>query len=253
MPKIGKATHYTEEQISKNSEITEDDIALAIAMWLRYSVSPFRGLIDNSSEYKFDLTRRVWMKAGKAIDPLVIRNRAIEPFLNNMRILMRETSEQLQRGEISLAEWQIKTAQYVKVCQVAPALIANGGVKSTSPTDYEKIALFILLMLVFLSGFAEDIDNGKQPFNGLLLSRTDLYAKAGRDAYEEMVRYEAQNYLGRQYERRVLDENANHCHSVDGWLGCPELAEMGWKRIGTLPRIYDTPCRTNCACHWEFR
>ena len=140
-----------------------------------------------------------------------------------------------------------------KYSQLAAALIANGGARNNTQTDYALIVAIILALLLFLQKFAEDLEAGKQLLNGTLLSRSDLYANAARDAYEEMRRQVMALYTDATQERRVLDPGAQHCHSIDGWIGCPELAALGWRPIGTLPRLMDTPCRSNCRCSFKFR
>jgi hypothetical protein len=141
-----------------------------------------------------------------------------------------------------------------KFSNLAAALVANGGARNNTETDYAVIILVILAMPIFLQGFADDIEAGRQLMNGTLLSRGDLYASSGRDAYEEMRRHVEKVYVGMTQERRVLDRDAQHCHTdKHGLVGCVELAERGWQPIGTLPKLMSTPCRSNCRCTFFFR
>lgn len=257
-----KAAHYTNDEIQQIAAVNEADVEIARDMWRRYSLPLFRDLIDaplygsgERARIAWDArTRRyIYTANGYRIPPIEIRNRIIEPFLANVRFAMRFVSARLQSGEITLIEWQREMYNLTKYSQLAAALIANGGARNSTQTDYAAIAALILALLLFLQAFVLDIETGKQLLNGTLLTRGDLYANAGRDAYEEMGRYGERLYLGSTMERRVLDPGAHHCHTIDDWTGCPELAELGWRPIGTLPRLYDTPCRTNCRCHFEYQ
>jgi hypothetical protein len=59
-------------------------------------------------------------------------------------------------------------------------------------------------------------------------------------------------YYGAAQERRRLGV-AEHCRTHGDLEGCVELHDLGWQPIGSLPRLGQTPCRTNCKCHWQFR
>ena len=253
---------YTDAQVKDFAALTETGVASARVMWEKYALSEYRPLMDaplvgsgEKAKYKWDASARLWVltRTSRKIPALEMRNKAIEPFIQNVKAYMRGLSETLRTGKMSLLEWQSLMMQATKDSQVAAALIANGGARNAGQEDTDYIAILILLILLALVAFAADIASGGQLLNGTILSRTDLYAEAARDAYEEMERYEAENYLGKTQERRVLNPLANHCHTVDDFIGCPELAARGWVKIGTLPRLMDTPCRSKCKCHFLFR
>ena len=119
-----------------------------------------------------------------------------------------------------------------------------------------------MALLLLLRGFAREVASGKQARNGILLVRSDLYASAARGTYEDMGTYVNQVYGGRTQERRVLGD-AEHCRTVrtraeavlgqPGLEGCVELAAKGWQPIGSLPKIGQSPCRSNCKCTKIYR
>jgi hypothetical protein len=252
--------HYTRQELKDRSKVTEADIAIAVALWLRFSPSLYRYLMETrlkgtaKSRIVWDSQKKQYMYSatGQYISSLAIRDWAIEPFLRNIKIAMRAISENLQKRTITQVEWQEQTMYLVKYSQIAAALVANGGALNNTPADHSHIVEFVLAMLLFLQIFANGIEDGTQLMNGLLLSRTDLYAEAIRDAYEEMRRYAMGAYGIAALERRILQDGANHCHTVGDLEGCPELADKGWKPIGTLPRLMNTPCRSHCKCYWDF-
>lgn len=266
MAKLGNALPYDEESLKNFSEINDVDAQRARELWRKHAPKTYADMMDApllgagiTALYLWDAQKRQYFQTRmkRYIETLELRNKAIEPFLNSIRLTMREVSARLQQGGITLADWQTEMMYLTKYSQMAAALIANGGIGNTPPADYLVIAAFILALLLFLQNFSEEIQSGKQVLNGLLLTRSDLYARAARDAYEEMTRYGMRVYAGMKLERRILDPQANHCVPgtyPDGsyWMSCPEIAAKGWQPVGTLPRIMDSPCRSNCKCHWEY-
>lgn len=270
MPPINKlkAIQYSPDELRDLAGVSPSDIQLARDLWIRHAPPLYKGLMDaplagtpgsDRARYVWSPVRRLYLDGGTArpIPPLEIRSRAIDPFIQAISIRIREVSQRLQQNMITLAEWQREVMPLIKYSQIAAGLIANGGAGNNNENDYLAIAAFILALFLFFQSFTNEIESGKQLINGTLLSRGDLYANAARDAYEEMRRFIMQTYLGIEYERRVLDPRAHHCHTVileDGeeWVGCPELAELGWQPVGVLPRLMATPCLSNCKCHFEF-
>ena len=246
--------------LKEYSTVTEADIAFAVAMWYRLAPAFYRPLMDaplagQPARFTWDAKVRlyVYTQSGRHIPALEIRNRAIEPFIQSVKDMMRAATAGLQSKAADVDAWQAEMMQTIKLSQLAAWLIANGGQKNATKSDNDNAALTILALLIFFNLFVKDILAKKQPMNGFLLLRSGLYANAARDAYEEGRRQGEQIYLGKTQERRVLDPQANHCHTVEDWIGCPELAAKGWRPIGSLPRLMDTPCVSNCRCHFEYK
>ena len=247
--------------LKEYSNVTEADIAFAVAMWYRLAPAFYRPLMDapltgQPARFTWDAKVRlyVYSQSGKHIPALEIRNRAIEPFIQSVNGMMRAATAGLQSKAADVDAWQAEMMQTIKLSQLAAWLIANGGQKNATKSDNENAALTILALLVFFNVFVKDVITKKQKMNGLLFIRSDLYAEAARDAFEEAGRLSKEIYLGHTEERRRLDPLiSNHCHTVDDWMGCPELAAKGWQPIGSLPRLMNTPCRSHCHCTWETR
>lgn len=235
-----------------NADITPADIIAAIALWRRYAPVAYRSILTNSKIFEWVAERWQYriVKTGRYIDSLTLRRLAIDPFLINVKTLIREITSQLQSGAITLTEWQIEMGRLVKLSQIVAALVAVGGV--AEQLDSAKVAAEIAATLLLLQKFAVDIQTGKQKTNGRLIARAALYGALARGIYEEVIRGGAM-IIGKQYERRVLDSSADHCETHGGLTGCVELAALGWQPIGTLPKLYKTPCRTNCLCHFEYK
>jgi hypothetical protein len=71
-------------------------------------------------------------------------------------------ASKLQAGELSLAEWQLQTAQALKALHVATAVAANGGFNNMSQSDYGFVGSLVKKQYAYLRDFAGDIASGKQ-------------------------------------------------------------------------------------------
>lgn len=164
-----------------------------------------------------------------------------------------EITKQLQAGELSVAEWRQAMAREIKIMHTSAAALARGGWDQMSQSDWGYVGSEVRKQLEFLNGFVNDIQAGKYGFppNGRAIARARMYASAGRGMYQQMRRRMARN-KGAAEERRVLGA-AEHCSTVGDLEGCIELSSKGWQPMDTLPRIGQSPCRTHCQCHFEWR
>lgn len=258
-----RAIHYTADALAQLAEITQPDIEAARDLWTRSVPLRWKRLLESqtvgvdaelTTPFVWDAQNRRYIHlASRQYVPFQeIRDQAIEPLIRSSKDAQRALSSQLQTRESSLIEWQRGMLDQVKQTQIAAALPSNGGDTNSSQADYKKIAALILILLLLLQGFADDIEDGTQPLNGLLLVRSDLYGSAARDTFEEVRRHGMAVYFGAVQERRMLGR-AEHCHTDEDLQGCVELHDLGWVPINTLPRLGHTPCRTNCKCRFIYR
>lgn len=258
-----KALPFTEDALAQLAAITPADVEMARALWTRTVPLRWKRLLESqtvgvdpelSTPFVWDAQNRRYIHlASKRYVPFQeIRDQAIEPLIRASKVAQRALSTSLQSKETTLPEWQRAMIDQVKQTQVAASLAVGGGEQNTSDADKKKIAALILLLLLLLRGFAEDVAVGKQPTNGQLLVRSDLYAAAARDTFEEVRRHGMAVYFGAVQERRRLGV-AEHCRTHGDLEGCVELHDLGWQPINTLPRLGVSPCRTNCKCHFQYR
>lgn len=180
---------------------------------------------------------------GRFVTRQAVRS-ALDGFVDAASVRMQAHSAALIASRTSLAEWQQQMAREVKLTHLASTAAANGGWAQLSQADYGRIGARVKAQYAFLNNFAQEIASGKQRVDGSLAVRSALYGQAGRQTYEE-ERRRLEGMAGQSEERRILGP-ADHCS------GCLAAAAAGWQPIGTLPRIGDTPCRTNCRCHFVF-
>ena len=164
---------------------------------------------------------------------------------------MQSLSRDLQSGNISLQEWYDGMRDRVKIIHTLDAAIAKGGWAQMSQSDWGAVGAITKFQYGKLNDFALQIADGLA-LDGRFLVRAGMYADAARGTGEDMKRREADRNPTLTEEMRELGA-ADHCTTRNGVLGCIELNDMGWQPIGTLPRIGDTPCGTNCHCNFVFR
>jgi hypothetical protein len=189
--------------------------------------------------------RYISLSTGRFVPFLEVRD-ALDVVIEASGSRMNALTDQLINEQISLAEWQIGMMEEIKISHTAAAASARGGWAQMSPSDWGATGRLIRDQYDFLRNFANEIATGKQRLDGTARVRTQLYAQAPRGTFEEMRRRYERLMNGMEEERRVLGE-ADHCQS------CLDAAALKWQPIGTLPRIGDSLCLTNCHCHFIFR
>ena len=201
---------------------------------------------DLTPEYGWnsDAQRYIDLRTGQFVSRAQVRT-ALDQAIVSAKDGMRDIAQDLVDGNISLADWQTRMAQQIKLIHLASGAAAVGGWAQLTPSDYGRIGAALRQQYAYLQRFALQIENGLVPLDGRLIVRSLLYGEAGRGTFEDFARAAAQR-AGMTHERRVLGA-AEHCKD------CVKYAGWGWKPIGTLPRIGNSQCVTNCHCTFEFR
>jgi hypothetical protein len=171
--------------------------------------------------------------------------RELDAVVELSRARMSALSEGLLAGETTLAEWQSGMEREVKLVHVVGGAAARGGWAQMSPSDWGFVGAQVKRQYRFLDRFAAELATGQMPLDRRVLTRAGLYAQSGRGTYEEMGRRMAR-VRGKRYERRRVT-SGEHCPD------CLTYAARGWQPIGTLPRLGDSQCYTNCHCFFEYR
>jgi hypothetical protein len=158
---------------------------------------------------------------------------------------MRSLGRQLAEGKLDVTEWRDATREQLRIIHATQAAKAVGSFDQMDAREWGRVGGKLRYQFERLEKFAVEIDSGTQPLDGRFTQRVEMYAKSGFATYEETRRDGARDD-GMTEERRVLG-NAEHC------ADCVEYAARGWVPIGTLPRIGQSQCLTNCKCHFEYR
>lgn len=207
-------------------------------------------------EYQFDSRlggtgRYVEKSSGRIVSQAKV-SEAMEAQITASRKVIGQTSTQLARGEISLAQWQTTMRDSMKTIHTQSAALAKGGWAQMSQADWGATGQISANQYHYLQRFAGQIESGKQQLlnvagepSGQFLQRADLYAQAGNSTYHKMNdRNAGQN--GLTEEMRELDPQAKHCDC------CLEQAGH-WEPLGTLTEIGGCTCSQRCRCRKVYR
>lgn len=163
-------------------------------------------------------------------------------------LLVTATQEHLavlgqRRAEgMATLEWRIATQQVLKDSHIAAAAIARGGADNLDASTRGFIGSRLKEQYGFLSGLALDTRPGD--FDGRAMQRLAQYGNgAVRGTASAITRRDA----GTDAEERNVLGSGNPCTE------CPDLSDLGWVPIGTLPEIGQRVCAGNCSCSIEVR
>jgi hypothetical protein len=203
-----------------------------------------RRLDPSGSGLRYDATARRYVGPnGRYVSGAQVRA-ATEAAVTASREAMRRDTLALQRGQISLPDWQLRMEGHVKRATIASAAIGRGGFQQLSQADLGWIGARVREQYRYLAAFARDIERGRYGQVGALtdgvLARADLYGEASRAAQREMERRVAR-LSGATAERLVLGPAD---HSPD----CLRDAGRGWLPVGTLAPLGSRDCKSRCHC-----
>lgn len=241
----GKPLDLTDDALAQAAEITPVDVATAAALWLHVLQGARLRALLSPRPFTFDLaTGRYETADGRVVKEAAVRA-ALETVIDAQAEFMRQQTASLIAGTISLAGWEVQMLTVIKVTHLAGTAVAVGGWTQTDPLWRAWTAEQIRPQFDYLIRFTVELGTGRQPLNGSASSRAAMYAAAARATNREAQRrMAAQRMIGE--ERRNLGA-ADHCRT------CVAQAKLAWQPFGTLRRIGDSECRSNCRCWFTFQ
>jgi len=151
------------------------------------------------------------------------------------------TQDLVEGGGISLKQWQKQAAEIITTLH-SRAGVAGYGHKLDDAAR-EHVNSLIAKQIEYLFRFAGQVSSGNAPRDNSMLTRIGMYADAANATYQNSKRGAAGDDA--KWERRVLGPT-EHCQD------CLDAAALGWQPRGTLPKIGESQCLTNCGCEFEF-
>lgn len=170
---------------------------------------------------------------------------ALDVVLASSAQAMREMTQSLVDGSLSLAGWQALMMSEVKTANLIGATLGHGGWALMDQSAFGWTGQRIRAQYAYLRGFAQDIAAGRQRLDETALSRATLYAEAARQTHRAAQGRLAEQF-GAQQERNVLGA-ADHC------AGCLSATAQGWVPIGTLVPCGSRNCLSRCHCYITYR
>ena len=180
---------------------------------------------------------------GRFVSELTVRS-DLDKYIDAKNAKLDSLTMQLRNREISLADWQTQMRNELRTAHTNAAMVAKGGRDQMTNADWGRTGRELRTQYEYLDKWAADIASGKAPLDGRANVRAQLYGDASRSTYEQNRRATAATN-GNQLERRIL-------HAAESCADCMQYAALGWQPIGTLPRIGQSQCRTNCKCTFEY-
>jgi hypothetical protein len=181
---------------------------------------------------------------GKFVSELSVRG-DLDKYIDAKNKGLDALTNQLRNREISLADWQLQMRAEIKSMHMNAAMVARGGRDQMTNADWGRTGRELRNQYEYLDKWAADIASGKVKLDGRANVRAQLYGDASRSTYEQNRRAVA-SVNGYTQERRIL-------HAAESCVDCLEYAGLGWQPIGTLPRIGESQCRSNCRCTFEYQ
>lgn len=160
---------------------------------------------------------------------------------------MDALANQLRAGQIDVITWEVRMRREVKIVSTYSGAVAKGGWAQMTDADLGRVGRYVQDQYRYLRTFAQQIESGKQPLNGMVNARARMYSEAGRPLFARMET--AEQVVRGMTERRSIR------HARDSCEGCLSAERAGWHAIqgSTVPEIGARDCRTRCKCAWEYR
>lgn len=158
-------------------------------------------------------------------------------------------ADRLLAGELSRDAWHDRMRTLI-----APRIyagIAGALGPDLSDADQAWAQAEVRKQLGFLKRFRVEIGTSDQSIDGTLRTRAELYGSAVWSASQGALQRRASEE-GKTEARRVLGV-ADHCRTHGHLIGCIEQAKIGWQPIQLVKPIGESPCRSRCHCHIEYR
>jgi len=178
------------------------------------------------------------------VAPSTIR-RALDAVLDAQANVMRDLTQRMIDGNLSLADWQLQMRGAIKSTHLVAASTAQGGWAQMSLSDFGWTGQRIRAQYRFVDGFARDIAAGRQPLTASAVNRASMYAEAGRATHRAAET--------RAAKQRGLDEERNVLGFADHCAGCLTETGKGWVAIGTLVPCGSRTCLARCHCSLAYR
>jgi hypothetical protein len=251
--------------------ITAADIKKADAFWRLHSRPSFAGLLGHTNGFGFDELSQQYTKNGKPQDD-GDRRAIFAAFLLAATADMERQAGRMARGRIPLDQWQESQAQAVKSLYIAADAFGRGGVEFVDPVTTppatpapitDKVPTDLPGALgdatARLKRFGVSLEQGDAGSVTAIIRRAGLYAGPAHGVMEK-ARLESHDEATDANDVKIeweysnqLDDGAEHCKNSEYAMGCPEVSDLGWQPIFSMPDISDRSCKSHCRCSWAFR
>jgi len=170
---------------------------------------------------------------------------ALNRAITSEGVFMTALLKDLRDKKVTLDAWYFSMRQSVKLIHLWAAAAGKGGWAQLDQADYGYLGAIVRFHYGRLARFAAQLALGL-PIGAREVFRVGMYAQAARATFNDLE-LGVTAAAGYTEERSVRDPSAESCAE------CEEIEARGWAPIGSLPRIGDRTCLTNCRCFMEYR
>jgi hypothetical protein len=188
--------------------------------------------------------RYVDAATGRFVSRLQVRA-AIDAALDSAGRRMQAATIALQRKAVSVERWRLEMRREIKNVHLYSAAAARGGWAEFTQAELGRVGYIVGDQYAYLDRFARDLQAGRVPRDGRILSRVQMYAQAGRRTYHVT---DARIHLEHGYS-----EERNIVMAGEACTGCQDEEARDWVPIGELVPIGLRPCLSRCRCTVEYR
>lgn len=203
------------------------------------------GLTRPVSDITFDpAVGRFRASNGRYVAEATVR-KTIDQIADGTAEQMAAVAQRLVDGTATVAEWQADMRRLVKESHGATSIIATGGRKAMTPTDWGHLGQTVRREYRYLNEFAAGLADGTVSLDGRVVSRAKMYGQSSRVTYE--------NVKGRGDRARGYSEEKNVLHASESCASCVAESARGWVTAGELVPVGSRSCKSNCRCTVQRR
>ena len=195
--------------------------------------------------YQFDPrlgrgTGRYVAPNGRIVKNSVVRDE-LDLLLGNAGDPMTTLFDLLRERQISLADFRLQGMDIIKDVHLNAVAMQRGGWSNMTQADYGRAGQATRVQYGYWRDMVDQIATGKQPIDGRLKLRMNMYVQAGRETFNASQASYATSY-GATHVGSTLNpaDHCSECVAFDGkWF---VIGDSSYKKVGS--RI----CLKNCRC-----
>lgn len=188
--------------------------------------------------------KRQAYKSGSRVVTSRQTRKIVDKVVEVAQARMREWTEQMIDGDLSVPKWQVLMAREVKNTHLTSVVIARGGSEQMESADWGRLGSTIKFQYEHLRDFASEIPRIIEDRPNVA-ARAEMYATSAIGSYENETLRRNQEF-GLTIARRVTKGGSESCDD------CLDQEDAGWQPIDEVAAIGDSQCGARCNCEIEY-
>lgn len=158
----------------------------------------------------------------------------------------------LEKGEITIDDWQAQFEDTIASSHVLAAAFAVGGIATAVRAPFVQSQ--ITEQWGFARAFVRDVERKRQPLTfARIKSRAKSYIQAAHITFAN-VELELVKLTGVKTMARNVLRPAEHCEGrVGNVIGCIDVTSLGWIPVEEITPVGQRLCSIYCRCFLEYQ